>query len=370
MRHNSWRPTKYYRFNSQTMPMRKNGVLSYLHGDYLGNTVATNYYYPYGANRGGTAFSGLSTKRFTGQYHESNLPGGEGLSYYNARWYDAQLGRFLSADTIVPGPANPQAFNRYSYVLNNPLKYTDPTGHCVDGITTAICIGAGIGAGTGAALYLWNESQQSDGIDLSVGLTWDGWLPTGVQVGDDWGDLAAATGTGLAAGAMMPAGGVWAVAGAGMASNAVADHMSNLITGNDFSAPEHAVAGMLGAASGVATAGVGTMTSTFVKTGSQLLDDAIGIGTRAVTGGFMDTVGDVDALSGKEPYAFGTNLVWNVAGETFGQTLGSLGGEWVQGAWGMTRAQGNAFWGAWGSLGWKYLETPGRLMFEQLSEDN
>ena len=97
--------------------------------DQAGNTVTTNYYYPYGGNRGSTAFSGLSTKRFTGQYHESSLPGGEGLSYYNARWYDAQLGRFLSADTIVPGPHNPQAFNRYSYVLNNPVKFVDPSGH-------------------------------------------------------------------------------------------------------------------------------------------------------------------------------------------------------------------------------------------------
>ena len=36
---------------------------------------------------------------------------------------------FLSADTIVPGYTNPQSLNRYSYVTNNPLKYTDPTGH-------------------------------------------------------------------------------------------------------------------------------------------------------------------------------------------------------------------------------------------------
>jgi RHS repeat-associated protein len=57
------------------------------------------------------------------------LPGGEGLSYYNARWYDPKLGRFLSADTIVPGPANPQAFNRYSYVFNNPVRLVDPSGH-------------------------------------------------------------------------------------------------------------------------------------------------------------------------------------------------------------------------------------------------
>jgi hypothetical protein len=51
------------------------------------------------------------------------------LYYYNARYYDPKLARFISPDTIVPDPRNPQALNRYSYVLNNPLKYTDPTGH-------------------------------------------------------------------------------------------------------------------------------------------------------------------------------------------------------------------------------------------------
>jgi len=48
--------------------------------------------------------------------------------YYEARYYDPALGRFISADTIVPEPGNPQALNRYSYVYNNPLRYTDPTG--------------------------------------------------------------------------------------------------------------------------------------------------------------------------------------------------------------------------------------------------
>ena len=41
------------------------------------------------------------------------------------------VGRFLSADSIVPGAGNPQAFNRYAYTLNNPVKYTDPTGHAI-----------------------------------------------------------------------------------------------------------------------------------------------------------------------------------------------------------------------------------------------
>jgi len=39
------------------------------------------------------------------------------------------LGHFISADTLVPDPGNPQALNRYAYVTNNPLRYTDPSGH-------------------------------------------------------------------------------------------------------------------------------------------------------------------------------------------------------------------------------------------------
>jgi hypothetical protein len=46
-----------------------------------------------------------------------------------ARWYSPEIGRFLSADTIVPNPANPQSYNRYAYVRNNPINFTDPTGH-------------------------------------------------------------------------------------------------------------------------------------------------------------------------------------------------------------------------------------------------
>jgi len=47
--------------------------------------------------------------------------------FYNARWYDSQLGRFAQADSIVPGGV--QGYDRFAYVNNNPLRYTDPTGH-------------------------------------------------------------------------------------------------------------------------------------------------------------------------------------------------------------------------------------------------
>ncbi len=94
-----------------------------------GTVNSRNFYYPYGGNRGGSAFSAITTKRFTGQYHEQGLPGDEGRSYYNARWYDAQVGMFISADTLVPSPLTPQTLNRYAYSNNNPLRYQDPSGH-------------------------------------------------------------------------------------------------------------------------------------------------------------------------------------------------------------------------------------------------
>jgi RHS repeat-associated protein len=52
-----------------------------------------------------------------------------GLIFMNARYYLPYMNRFISTDTIVPDPTNPQQFNRYTYGLNNPLRYTDPTGH-------------------------------------------------------------------------------------------------------------------------------------------------------------------------------------------------------------------------------------------------
>ncbi|MCP4526375.1 MAG: RHS repeat-associated core domain-containing protein [Aestuariibacter sp.] len=110
-------------------------VVYYLHGDHLGSTslstdangavVARQLYYPYGEERwsSGTLTTDYG---FTGQRREQGI----GLYDYNARFYDPALGRFVSADTIVPSPGDPQAWNRYSYVLGNPLKYIDPTGHC------------------------------------------------------------------------------------------------------------------------------------------------------------------------------------------------------------------------------------------------
>ncbi|GEM_PF-2728834 len=87
-----------------------------------GNLVASIKYMPFGDRRNSTGT--IDTDRqFTGQRLD-----GTGLYYYGARYYDPGIGRFISADTIVQSPANPQTMNRYAYVTNNPLRYIDPSG--------------------------------------------------------------------------------------------------------------------------------------------------------------------------------------------------------------------------------------------------
>ena len=66
----------------------------------------------------------LTHRGFTGHEHYPNFK----IINMNARLYDPVIGRFFSPDNFVQIPEFSQSFNRYSYCLNNPLKYTDPTG--------------------------------------------------------------------------------------------------------------------------------------------------------------------------------------------------------------------------------------------------
>ena len=119
-----------------------NGTTHFWHQDHLGSsTIITDStgakaqalaYFPYGATRTNQSFTVPAVNvpyKYTGQELD-----GTGLYDYGARQYDPVLGRFISADTLVPDPSTPQALNRYAYVLNNPLRYIDPTGHFWDDI--------------------------------------------------------------------------------------------------------------------------------------------------------------------------------------------------------------------------------------------
>jgi RHS repeat-associated protein len=103
--------------------------------DEQGRPIIGYDYDPFGV---ATRSSGTSANplRYTGQY----LDNATGLYYLRARYYEPSLGRFLQRDTIVPDLYNSQAINRYSFALNNPVKYVDPDGHWVQ-----IVIGAAAG---------------------------------------------------------------------------------------------------------------------------------------------------------------------------------------------------------------------------------
>jgi len=66
----------------------------------------------------------ITNRGFTGHEHIEEV----GLIHMNGRVYDQELGRFISADPVIQSPFTTNSFNRYSYVVNNPLKYQDPTG--------------------------------------------------------------------------------------------------------------------------------------------------------------------------------------------------------------------------------------------------
>jgi hypothetical protein len=104
--------------------------------------------------------------------------------YYRARYYAHYLNRWIQPDTIVPQPGNPQTLNRYSYVNNNPVRYTDPTGHCnadrsdqdcwdvYNKLIGVLCPGFNV-----TDLWMWSKGQLQ-------GLT--GWVNRGVRFAGNW----------------------------------------------------------------------------------------------------------------------------------------------------------------------------------------
>ena len=136
-------------------------TVTYLHPDLLGSPrLATDasktvlwreHFDPYGLK-----LNGVSEKiGYTGHVHDPET----GYTYAQARFYDPLVGRFLSTDPVHFVDDNPFTFNRYSYANNNPYRYTDPTGMCIEDL----CIVEG------AAIYLAGSAMVEIGRQILAG---------------------------------------------------------------------------------------------------------------------------------------------------------------------------------------------------------
>jgi RHS repeat-associated protein len=172
--------------NLRVAAVRSDGQVSYFHGDNLGSTrlvtkengqVAERIRYrPFGEALQDSA-AAASRYKFTGQEFDAET----GLYFYGARYYDPHLGRFLSPDSVVSDQLDPQLLNRYSYVRNNPFKYTDPTGHVLVTITYVV------GTVAAEAIFYSAAVAMTSYTALAIIGDWDverGWDRT-VDAGED-----------------------------------------------------------------------------------------------------------------------------------------------------------------------------------------
>jgi RHS repeat-associated protein len=128
------RATRSYRFGGELIATRSPSGLDYIISDQQGSVEATyasggsletsRAYSPYGKRRSGGEFD--TDQGWLGEIEDDH----SALSYMNARYYDPNIGTFISPDPVVD-TAHPKSLNAYAYALNNPITYSDPTGLCV-----------------------------------------------------------------------------------------------------------------------------------------------------------------------------------------------------------------------------------------------
>jgi len=266
---------------------------------------------------------------FTGHEHMEEFQ----LINMNGRLYDPYLGRMLSPDNYVQNPTSTQAYNRYTYTLNNPLKYTDP-----DGEVAHIIIGAAVGG-------VLNLAMNWDNIDNF----WEGAAAFGIGAGA--GALTAATGgatggffatTGAAVGGAILGG-----AATGATNNIIAQ-TGNSVGLNDVDWGQVGISSAVGGVSGLASYGAGTWASNnlanpligSLKIKGPMLSQGINgmIGGAAggyiggFTAGFLFSGGNINAGIEGAWSGLKTGAIVGAASGFAGGFVGGTGNAWNSGS--------------------------------------
>jgi RHS repeat-associated protein len=177
------------------------GSIAYMEDASNSSNIKEYSFTAWGLSRDPDAWAELNTqplyadRGFTGHEHLSEF----NLINMNGRVYDPITARFLSPDPYIQMPGMRSGFNRYSYCLNNPLVYTDPSGEFIfsfflPGVGTLIdaaCWGAVIGGYSG---YQIGQAAGAEGIQLV------GYIAGGAIIGAGAGAAGVALGTAAAAG--------------------------------------------------------------------------------------------------------------------------------------------------------------------------
>lgn len=306
-----------------------------LHGDALGSTVAVTdgsgqlkAHYLYDAwgkqSQIMTGFVGTnpiapaaSRRAYTGHENVEGLD----IIHMNGRIYDATLARFMQADPIVQAPDNTQSYNRYSYVLNNPLSYTDPSGFIFKKLNKMLgkfapLLGVALlfvpVIGQWAALNMWNAAMY-------------GFMAGGVASGSLKGAVIGAV-SGAAfqqIGASFDAkSGFWEAGGVGhVGAHATAGGISSVLQGGKFG-------------HGFVSAGLTkavNINSLMSEAGSGW--DFARIATAAVVGGTISKITGGKFSNGASTAAFAQAFNGNQALKRAAKKLNNLRRQAVVGAW-------------------------------------
>ena len=161
--------------------------------DVAGNTQSALRFDPYGRPIGSTQ---LQPCGFTGEMQN----GTSELVHLRARWYQPQLGVFISKDPFTGNASQPQSLHPYAYAQNSPTRYTDPSGRCIGflgGADTLLCaaiIGAAVGGLIGAGIEYGSQVYANYRSGVRGWGMWTQVCADEIFIGAMSGALAGATG--------------------------------------------------------------------------------------------------------------------------------------------------------------------------------